>query len=42
MALSQGFAQHINNHAESLRSRLVDRQGKQQLIIETRQIPIFS
>ncbi|MDZ8137276.1 MAG: DUF4419 domain-containing protein [Nostoc sp. DedQUE04] len=39
ITLSQGFAQHINNHAESLRSRLVNHQGKQQLIVETRQIP---
>ncbi|MCC5654481.1 DUF4419 domain-containing protein [Nostoc sp. XA013] len=39
ITLSQGFAQHINNHAETLRSRLVNYQGKQQLIVETRQIP---
>lgn len=47
ITLAQGFAQHINNHAESLRSRsgsfgasrLVNHQGKQQLVVTTQQIP---
>ena len=39
ITLAQGFAQHINNHAETLRSRLVSHQGKKQLIVETLQIP---
>jgi hypothetical protein len=39
IAIAQGFAQHINNHAESLRLRFVNHQGKQQLVIATQQIP---
>lgn len=38
IAIAQGFAQHINNHAETLRSRLVAHQGKQKLIVKTQQI----
>ncbi|WP_427156943.1 DUF4419 domain-containing protein [Aliinostoc sp. HNIBRCY26] len=39
ITLAQGFAQHINNHAETLRSRFVRHQSKQELIVETLQIP---
>ncbi|OUL25765.1 DUF4419 domain-containing protein [Nostoc sp. 106C] len=38
ITLAQGFAQHINNHAETLRSRLVRHQGKEKLIVGTQQI----
>jgi hypothetical protein len=31
MTIAQGFAEHINNHAESLRSQFVKHQGKQEL-----------
>ncbi len=39
IAIAQGFAQHINNHAEALRSRFVRHQGKQQLVVECKGIP---
>jgi hypothetical protein len=39
LTLAQGFAQHINNHAETLRSRFVRHQGKQTLVVETDGIP---
>lgn len=39
ITLAQGFAQHINNHAETLRSRFVRHQGKQKLLVETDGIP---
>jgi hypothetical protein len=34
MTLAQGFAQHINNHAEALRSCLVSHKGKAKLEVE--------
>ena len=36
MTLAQGFVHHINNHAEALRSRLVQHEGKVTLGVETR------
>ncbi len=39
ITLAQGFAQHINNNAETLRSRFVRHQGKQKLVVETDGIP---
>lgn len=39
LTLAQGFAQHINNHSEALRSQFVRHQGKQTLAVETSQIP---
>lgn len=39
ITLAQGFAQHINNNAETLRSRFVRHQGKQELVVEALQIP---
>lgn len=39
ITLAQGFAQHINDQAEALRSRFVRHQGKQNLVIESLQIP---
>ena len=35
ITLAQGFAQHVNNNAEALRSRFVSHQGKKKLVIET-------
>ncbi|WP_310481301.1 DUF4419 domain-containing protein, partial [Chamaesiphon sp. VAR_48_metabat_403] len=32
LTISQGFAQHINNHAEELRSSFVSHQGKEKLV----------
>ena len=34
LTLAQGFAQHINNHAEALRSRFVTHKGKMALSVE--------
>lgn len=34
LTLAQGFAQHVNNHAEALRSRFVKHQGKMRLSVE--------
>jgi hypothetical protein len=42
ITLAQGFAQHINNHAETLRSRFVRHQGKQTLEVESDGIPQHS
>ncbi len=42
ITLAQGFAQHINNHAETLRSRFVRHQGKEKLIVEVLDTPIQS
>jgi Domain of unknown function (DUF4419) len=39
LTIAQGFAQHINNHAEVLRSRFVNHSGKKQLVVSTLQIP---
>ncbi|MBX9256733.1 DUF4419 domain-containing protein [Desmonostoc muscorum CCALA 125] len=39
ITLAQGFAQHINNHAETLRSRFVRHQGKQKLVVQRLEIP---
>lgn len=39
ITLAQGFAQHVNNHAETLRSHFVRYEGKQTLVVETPQIP---
>jgi hypothetical protein len=39
ITLAQGFAQHINNNAETLRSRFVRHQGKQKLSVESYGIP---
>jgi hypothetical protein len=39
ITLAQGFAQHINNNAEKLRSHLVQHKGKQKLVVETPEIP---
>jgi hypothetical protein len=39
MTLAQGFAQHVNNHAETLRSRFVKHQGKQELTVEVDEFP---
>lgn len=39
ITLAQGFAQHINNHAETLRSRFVAHQGKKRLVVESFEIP---
>lgn len=39
ITLAQGFAQHINNHAETLRSQFVRHQGKQKLLVKTDEIP---
>lgn len=39
LTLAQGFAQHINNNAEALRSQFVKHQGKQTLIVERDGIP---
>jgi len=36
MTLAQGFAQHVNNHAEALRSRLVQHKGKVTLEAEAK------
>jgi hypothetical protein len=35
MTLAQGFAHHINNHAEALRSRIVAHKGKMALRVDT-------
>jgi hypothetical protein len=42
ITLAQGFAQHINNHAETLRSRFVRHQGKEKLIVEVLETPTQS
>ena len=34
LTLAQGFAQHINNHAEALRSRFVGHKGKIELRVD--------
>ncbi len=39
ITLAQGFAQHINNHAETLRSRFVSHQGKEKLLVENLGLP---
>lgn len=39
ITLAQGFAQHVNNHAETLRSRFVSHQGKEKLVVELFDIP---
>ncbi|MDF0644274.1 MAG: DUF4419 domain-containing protein [Nitrospira sp.] len=39
LALAQGFAQHINNHAEALRSRFVDHKGRVSLSVSVLEIP---
>lgn len=39
ITLAQGFAQHINNNAETLRSQFVGHQGKKKLVVKTSQIP---
>ncbi|NEO84000.1 MAG: DUF4419 domain-containing protein [Spirulina sp. SIO3F2] len=33
LTIAQGFAQHVNNNAERLRSRFVAHQGKQELVV---------
>jgi hypothetical protein len=35
LTIAQGFAQHINNNAEELRSSFVSHQGKEKLVAET-------
>lgn len=42
ITLAQGFAQHINNHAETLRSRFVQHPAKEKLIVEVLEIPTQS
>jgi hypothetical protein len=42
ITLAQGFAQHINNHAETLRSRFVEHQGKEKLIVNVLEMPTQS
>jgi hypothetical protein len=39
ITLAQGFAQHVNNHAETLRPRFVQHQGKQRLGIKVHDFP---
>jgi hypothetical protein len=39
ITLAQGFAHHLNNHAEMLRSQFVRHQGKEQLIVEVLETP---
>jgi hypothetical protein len=39
LTLAQGFAQHINNHAEALRSRFVDHKGKVTLSVQVAGFP---
>lgn len=39
IAIAQGFAQHINNHAEALRSYFVSHFGKKALTVESLQFP---
>ncbi|MBD2743881.1 DUF4419 domain-containing protein [Coleofasciculus sp. FACHB-1120] len=38
LTIAQGFAQHINNHAEELRSRFVGHLGKLELKVETQKL----
>ncbi|MDR3246959.1 MAG: DUF4419 domain-containing protein [Prevotellaceae bacterium] len=38
LLISQGFAQHVNNNAETLRSRFVDFEGQKELSV-TREVP---
>jgi hypothetical protein len=39
LTLAQGFAQHVNNNAEVLRSRFVKHQGKQMLTVVVDGLP---
>jgi hypothetical protein len=39
MTIAQGFVQHINHHAEDLRSHFVSHQGKVELVIERNSVP---
>ncbi|MBP0044673.1 MAG: DUF4419 domain-containing protein [Roseofilum sp. SBFL] len=39
ITIAQGFAHHVNNHAEELRDRLVSHSGKETLTIEVFDIP---
>jgi hypothetical protein len=39
LAIAQGFAQHINNNAETLRSQFVAHQGKKKLMVELLEFP---
>lgn len=39
ITLAQGLAQHINNHAATLRSRFVSHQGRESLVVKTLAIP---
>ncbi|HBE18174.1 MAG TPA: hypothetical protein DEG17_01220 [Cyanobacteria bacterium UBA11149] len=39
ITLAQGFAQHINNHSETLRSQFVSHQGKKKLVVEISKVP---
>jgi hypothetical protein len=39
LTLAQGFAQHVNNHAEALRSRFVDHKGKVTLSVDVAGFP---
>ena len=39
IAIAQGFANHINNNSETLRSQFVRHQGKKELIVEILEIP---
>ncbi len=42
ITLAQGFAQHINNNAETWRSRFVQHQGREQLIVNVLETPTQS
>lgn len=42
LTIAQGFAQHVNNNAESLRSNFVSHQGKERLVAEVLEIPTTS
>ncbi|GBO54050.1 hypothetical protein APA_1998 [Pseudanabaena sp. lw0831] len=39
ITIAQGFAQHVNNNAEKLRSHFVQHEGKQKLVVEILEIP---
>lgn len=38
LTLAQGFAHHINNHAEALRSRFVTHKGKKPVVVEVEEL----
>lgn len=39
LTIAQGFAHHLNNHAEKFRSNFVSHQGKEQLVISGNNLP---